>query len=286
MSINVTNTVKTFGDVRAVDNVSLVFDENKIYGLLGRNGAGKTTLLNLITNRIFANSGNIKINDMDVTSDNSSLSSVYFMGEKTYYPTGMRVKDTFKWAGKFYDSFDMDYAMGLADKFEIDVKKKVSKLSTGYTTIFKIIIALSLNVDFILLDEPILGLDAYHRDMFYKELIKTYTNRPRTFVISTHLIEEVSSIIETVVIIDKGRIITNQTCEELLATGYTATGSTTSIDDFTKGRNVIDSDTIGNLKSAYILHDGTIPKGTDKIEISGLDLQKMFIKLTGKGGIS
>ena len=286
MSIKVMDTLKTFGNIRAVDGVTLEFKPNKIYGLLGRNGAGKTTLLNLITNRLFADKGSITVNDSDVTKDNESLSNVYFMGEKPYYPAGMKVKDSFRWAGEFYDSFNMDHALKLAEKFELDINKKVSKLSTGYKTIFKIIIALSLNVEFILLDEPILGLDAYHRDMFYKELMYSYSQWPRTFVISTHLIEEVSSVIENVIIIDNGKIIKDQTCEELLSTGYAATGSITAVDEFVEGRNVIDTETIGNIKSAYILHDGTVPQSTDKIDIGRLDLQKLFIKLTGKGGVS
>lgn len=286
MSINITDTTKTYGKIRAVDNISLKFEKNKIYGLLGRNGAGKTTLLNLITNRLFADSGEIVINDLNVTGHNDSLSQVYMMGEKTYYPTGMKVKETFRWANEFYKEFDTEYAKELADKFELNINKKVGKLSTGYTTIFKIIIALSVNAEFILLDEPILGLDAYHRDLFYKELMNSYSRWPRTFIISTHLIEEVASLIENVVIINEGRIVKNESCEALLSTGYTATGSILAIDEFTAGKNVIDTDTIGNIKSAYILHDGESPASTDKIDIGRLDLQKLFIKLTGKGGVS
>ncbi len=136
----------------------------------------------------------------------------------------------------------------------------------------------------VIFDEPVLGLDAYHRDLFYKLLLKSYADRPRTFIISTHLIEEVSSIIENVIIIDKGSIIRNESCEKLLKTGYTATGSVSNIDKFIAGKNVIDTNTIGNLKSAYILDNEIPPKNLDNIEITKLDLQKLFIKLTVTGG--
>jgi ABC-2 type transport system ATP-binding protein len=282
-SIRAENLVKHFGDIKAVNNLSVTFEEGKIYGLLGRNGAGKTTLLNIITNRIFADSGSVIVNNENVIHDNTSLSNIYLMSEKTYYPTSMRVAEAFKWTNEFY-SFDIDYANILAEKFQLNTKSKISKLSTGYTSIFKIIISLAVDVDFVIFDEPVLGLDAYHRDLFYKLLLKSYADRPRTFIISTHLIEEVSSIIENVIIIDKGSIIRNESCEELLKTGYTATGSVSNIDEFITGKNVIDTSTIGNLKSAYILDSEIPPKNLDNIEITKLDLQKLFIKLTVTGG--
>ncbi len=282
-SIKVNHLVKHFGDIKAVDNLSITFEDWKIYGLLGRNGAGKTTLLNIMTNRIFADSGSVIVNNESVLHNNTSLSNIYLMGEKTYYPTSMRVSEAFNWTKSFY-SFDSDYATILAEKFQLNTKSKIGKLSTGYTSIFKIIIALAVDVDFIIFDEPVLGLDAYHRDLFYKLLLKSYADRPRTFIISTHLIEEVSSIIENVIIIDKGSIIRNESCEELLKTGYTATGSVSNIDKFIAGKNVIDTDTFGNLKSAYILDSEIPPKNVENIEITSLDLQKLFIKLTATGG--
>lgn len=286
MSIKVENATKTFGSIRAVDSVSLEFEKGKIYGLLGRNGAGKTTLLNLISNRLFADDGRITVNGMDVCKDNSSLSNIFMVGEKPYYPEGMRVRDTFRWSGMFHKNFDTELAYSLAAKFELDTNKKIRKLSTGYKTVFRIINALALDLDYILLDEPILGLDAYHRDLFYKELVRIYAEKPRTFIISTHLIDEVSTIIEHVIIINEGKILKDVPCDELLDSGFTVTGGVAAVDEFTSGMNVIGSDSIGNIKSVYVLGDGTVPNGGNNVEISGLDLQRVFIKLTEKGGLS
>lgn len=141
--------------------------------------------------------------------------------------------------------------------------------------------ALSVNTPYVLLDEPVLGLDANHREMFYKMLLEKYAEKPFMAVISTHIIEEVSGIIEDVIIIKSGRIIRNEPCEELLSKGYTVSGTASKVDYFIKDKQVIGTDTLGGLKTAYILGkaEDSVPEGLD---ITKLDLQKLFIQLTNE----
>ncbi|HHU72911.1 MAG TPA: ABC transporter ATP-binding protein [Clostridiales bacterium] len=280
MSIEIKDVSKNFGTTQALSRVNLTFDNNKIYGLLGRNGAGKTTLLNIITNRIFADEGEVIVDGIPSKENDQALQKIYMMSEKNYYPTNMKIKEIFAWTKNFYQDFDMDYAKKLADLFDLNINKNVKSLSTGYTSIFKVIIALSVNTPYVLLDEPVLGLDANHRDIFYKLLIEKYSNFPCTIVISTHLIEEVSTVIEDVIIIRNGTIIKNQSREELLSQGYTISGKASSVDSFIVDKNVIGTETIGGLKSAFIL--GSINKETipTDLEVTKLDLQKLFVQLT------
>ncbi len=281
MSIEIRNISKHYGNTCALDQVNITLEENKIYGLLGRNGAGKTTLLNIITNRIFPDhGGEILLDGMSSRENDIALQKIYLMSEKNYYPEKMKIKNIFQWTGNFYPAFDMEYAMNLAEQFELNTNKNVKTLSTGFTSIFKVIIALSVNTPYVLLDEPVLGLDANNRDLFYKLLIDKYSRNPFTIVISTHLIEEVSNVIENVLIIKKGKIIKNETRDELLAKGYTVSGSASLLDQYVEGRNVIGIDTLGGLKSAYILGEldrSQLPEG---LEITRLDLQKLFVQLT------
>lgn len=278
--IEVRNVTKTFGKVSALQDISLKFGGNKIYGLLGRNGAGKTTLLNIITNCIFPDSGEVLVDGVTAFESDEAQGKIYLMGEKNYYPQGMKISDIFKWSQEFYPSFDMANADALAAKFGLDTGKKVKGLSTGYGSIFKVVIALSVSTPYILFDEPVLGLDANHRHLFYKTLIENYNENPRTIVISTHLIDEVANVIEDIVIIDQGQILKNESCEGLLAQGYTVTGSAGAIDSFIAGKKVIGSDSLGGLKTAYIL--GSIEKQElpSGLELAKLDLQKLFIQLT------
>lgn len=280
MSIEIKNISKSYGTTQALSRVNITFESNKIYGLLGRNGAGKTTLLNIITNRIFADEGEVLVDGIPTKENDLALQKIYLMSEKNYYPLNMKVKEIFQWTKNFYPNFDLEYAKKLADIFELNINKNVKSLSTGYNSIFKVIIALSVNTPYVLLDEPVLGLDANHRDVFYRLLIEKYSNSPSTIVISTHLIEEVSTVIEDVIIIKKGSIIKNESREDLLSQGYTISGKASSVDGFIADKNVIGIETIGGLKSAFIL--GSINKETipSHLEVTKLDLQKLFVQLT------
>lgn len=278
--IEVVNISKRFKDTVALDHVNLFFEEEKIYGLLGRNGAGKSTLLNVISNRIFPDEGKVLMNGMPVRENDQALEQIYLMSEKTLYPEAMKIKEIFKWSKEFYKNFDIDFAMNMAEQFRLDVKKKVKGLSTGYTSIFKNVIALSVNVPYVFLDEPVLGLDANHRELFYRILIEKYSENPFTAVISTHLIEEVSSVIEDIVIIKNGQVIRSETREYLLGRGYTVSGNGVLVDKYLRGKEVIGSDVLGGLKTAYVIgrpDRANLPEG---LEITGLDLQKLFIQLT------
>lgn len=271
---------KRFGETQALQDISLCFEENKIYGLLGRNGAGKSTMLNIIANRLFADTGQVMVDGMPAEENDQAQRLLYLMSEQTLYPESMRIRDVFKWTKNFYPNFDLAYAQNLADNFGLDTKKKVRSLSTGYASIFKIIAALSVNVPYVLLDEPVLGLDANHRDMFYKLLLEKYGECPSTYVISTHLIEEVSGVIEDIVIIKNGEVIRNESCESLLSKGYTVSGKASEVDAFIEGKEIIGIDALGGLKTAHILGAVDRREIPDSLEVSRLDLQKLFIQLT------
>lgn len=215
MAIEIRNLRKSFGGAYALDDVTLSFGDNKIYGLLGNNGAGKTTLLNIITGRYLADSGQVLVDGLSAPDNDAALGQIYMLGEKRYYPDNMRVKEALGISGWFYPDFDAAYAAELAERFQLPLKKKITALSTGYASIFKIVVALAVNTPYLLLDEPVLGLDAQHRDMFYKALLVRYAERPSTIVISTHLIAEVANIIEHTVIIRAGRIIRDAPQETL-----------------------------------------------------------------------
>ena len=277
--IELNDISKSYKDIQALSHINLHFEENTIYGLLGRNGAGKSTLLNIINNRVLADNGTVTLNGQTVTENSDALCRFFLINEENYYPEGLKVKDAFKWSREFFPSFDRDYAEKLCNLFELSPKKKIKRLSTGYQAIFKNIVALSVNVPYVFFDEPVLGLDACHRDLFYKLLIEKYAENPFTIIISTHLIEEVANIIENVIIINNGKIIKNETRDELLKAGYCVSGISSLVDSYITGKQVIGTEILGGLKTAYILGkpEAGIP---DSLSISGMDLQKLFIQLT------
>lgn len=283
-AIQIKNVTKRYDNLTAVDNVSFSFGFGKIYGFLGRNGAGKSTLINIIANRIFADSGEVLIDDIPAKDNMQVHEKIFCMSESDLYDTSLKIKDHFKWIERFYDSFDLNKAFEISEKFNLDTNKRFKALSKGYQSIFKLTVALSLNVSYVIFDEPVLGLDANHRELFYDLLLKDYEDNERTIIIATHLIEEVANIIEEVVLIDKGKVLLQEKVENLLETGYSISGVAGEVDDYCSDKKVIGYDELGNLKIAYILGEKTPLSPNSNLQISTMNLQKLFVKITEKGG--
>ncbi|EDU37601.1 ATP-binding cassette domain-containing protein [Clostridium sporogenes] len=286
-NIVIKNVTKSYQGKEVVSNISFNIEEGKIYGLLGRNGAGKTTLLHLITNRAILDSGKILIDGEDIYENDKALSKIYFMEEKNFFPESMKIVDVFKWTKEFYEDFDMEYAIKLSRMFNLNIKKKVKNLSTGYKSISKIIATLASCAEILIFDEPILGLDANHREFFYKELLKVYNDGQKTIIISTHIIEEISHILEKAVILREGKIIENNSVEDMLNLAYAVSGNNEAVDKYITSKNTIDIETLGSYKKATILQERT-KEDLDNIkklelEISTVELQKLFIYLTNMG---
>lgn len=279
-TIEIRDLTKNYGKTTALDNVSVTFRKNCIYGLLGRNGAGKSTLLNIISGRTFADSGEVIIDGVNATGNDSALCKVHLMSEQLLYNPSLKVKDMFKTASFYYPDFDMEYAMKLCSEYELDTNRKLSKLSTGYRTIAKAVNALACGAPIVFFDEPVLGLDANHRDLFYKHVVNRYSERPATFVISTHLIEETAGIIERAVVIKKGELLFDKDVEEVRSMGYSVSGKAADVDSFANGKELMGEDVLGGLKTVYIkgrLGEAELPDG---LTAEPMNLQNVFIHLT------
>ena len=104
------------------------------------------------------------------------------------------------------------------------------------------------------------------------------------FFVFCYLIEEVANIIEEVVLIDKGKVLLQENVSSLLETGYSVSGLAHEVDNYCTGKNVIGYDELGNLKIAYVLGEKTPVSKTENVSLSTMNLQKLFVKLTEKGG--
>lgn len=283
MAIELKNVSKSFGGVKALSGVSVSFGGGKIYGLLGSNGAGKTTMLNIITNRLYADSGEVLIDGERAPGRDRALGKVYMMAEQNLFPDSMKVKAAISVTADFIPGFDTELALELAKKFGLPLNKKVKALSTGYASILRIVLALSAGTPYVIFDEPVLGLDAQHRDMFYLLLMEHCGGGEQTVIISTHLIQEAAPLIEHAVIIKDGEIIRNAPAEELKGAAHTVTGPAGLVDGYTAGRRVLSATSIGGLKTACVEGepDGRIPAG---LEVSPMGLQDYFISLMNEEG--
>lgn len=282
--IEIKHVSKRFGSTEALKDVTATISDGKICGLLGRNGAGKTTLLNIITNRIFADQGQVLINDVPAIENDKIQGAIFYMTEKTLYSKETRVREVFKITQGFYPGFNTEYAASLCERFKLEPRKKISALSTGYLTILKLVLTLASNAPVTIYDEPVLGLDANHRDFFYKELISHYNEVPNTIILSTHLIEEVARLLEDVIMLKEGEMLLSQPVESVLQLAYSVSGDQESVDRYAADKKVIHRETLGRFKTATLYQNRT---AADEAMISQLGLvlmpaklQDVFISLT------
>ena len=209
-NLSIKHLSKSYKGKKVIDDVSLNLSGNKIYGLFGRNGVGKSTLLNCMCDRVLIDKGNICLGKDEIHNNDKLLHNLYLS-----YSGREKVTDLYRYVDISYKKFNYEYAHLLAKKFGIDEKQKLKNLSTGLRTAAEIILAFCVNAKFILLDEPTLGLDASLRNVFYQELIKTYTKQPRTFVIATHQINEIQNLIEDVMIMKDRKFLFDGSVKEL-----------------------------------------------------------------------
>ncbi len=278
---------KKYGNKQVLRDVNLTLEKGKIYGLIGRNGAGKTTLLSIISAQNPASAGTVTWNGQPVWENREALNHICFSRELSVnlYGSGvssMKVKEYLRNASYYYPNWDEEMAQELIEKFELDTKKRINKLSKGMLSMVTIIIALASKADFTFMDEPVAGLDVVVRDYFYHKLMEEYTESNRTFVISTHIIEEASDLMEEVIVIKKGELLLKENTQDLLERSYHVSGLAEVVDKATEGYEKHHEEKMGRSKSVTILLQPgqKLPEGYE-VSIQPVNLEKLFIALCG-----
>lgn len=262
----------------AVNNVNLHIKKGSIYGLLGRNGAGKTTLLRMMGNLIQPSDGQLLWEGKPLWENPQAQQQIFLSTEKSWF-SELNANEIARWMKRSYPNFSSEQFFAWAKRFELNCKTPNLKLSTGYRSVLRALLALSVHTPLLLLDEPTLGMDAFHRELFYKLLIESYTESPSCILLSTHLISEVEGLLERVTIIDHGKLLVDEEIETLLEQGYCVSGRIAEVDDFCADKRVIGSNVVGGLKTSAILGKQQTPPAS--LDISGLSLQQLFVQLVG-----
>ena len=277
---------KRFGSVTAVNSATFSIEANTITGLLGRNGAGKTTLMQLMTAQQFASDGTISVFGSSPIENATTLQQVCFIKESQKYPDDYQPRHIFRAAPWFYPNWDADFAERLIAEFRVPVTRRMKKLSRGQVSAVGVIVGLASRAPITFFDEPYLGLDAVARQVFYDRLLEDYAEHPRTVVLSTHLIDEVSNLLERVLVIDDGRIIVDKDAEELRGQATTLAGPAAAVERFVAGRDVLHTERLGGLATATVGALGAADRAAAAdagLELAPVSLQQLIIRLTTQG---
>ena len=279
-----------YGKNEVLHGIDLTLRPGCIYGLVGRNGAGKTTLLSCLTGQLAASEGAVTCGGAPVWENAAALANLCFSREIGTTlgggPNNMKVRDYLEAAALFLPHWDKDYAARLVERFGLDERKKICKLSKGMLSMVTIVIALASRAPITILDEPVAGLDVVAREDFYKLLLEDYAETERTFVISTHIIEEAASVFEEVILLDEGNILEMGETDELVGQFAAVTGAEEAVDAVCAGHRVLTCERLGRQKQCVVRLPGGpgALRAGGEVDVEPLTLQKVFVTPCGHEG--
>jgi ABC-2 type transport system ATP-binding protein len=282
--VEVRQLSKSYGNVTAVNQVSFSIEANQIYGLLGRNGAGKTTIMRIITAQLFATSGEVRVFGELPYENSRVLRQICFVKDSQRYPKSYRVIDVLEQAPLFFPSWDREYALALIEDFQLPLTRRMGALSRGMLSAAGAIVGLASRAPLTIFDEPYLGMDPVARGLFYDRLLQDYTDHPRTIIVSTHLIDEVSRLLEHVLVIDQGRLLLDEEAEALRGRAFAVIGPAATVDSYLVGKQLLQREPFGGLVSATVMGNGNASERQQAValglELAPVSLQQLIVHLT------
>ncbi|MGX7025531.1 ATP-binding cassette domain-containing protein [Vagococcus hydrophili] len=280
MTIEVRGMSKTADNLLVLNDIDLVFQEKKIYGLLGQNDSGKTTLMRLIARLRFPTEGYIEIDEMDIEDNPAVLKNIYFQTHDDIYPRRAKLKHIVKWMGQFYPNFQTEECLNLLEKYHLNENAIFRRMPLKDKTLFRTCLALSNDVDYLLLDEPAFTLDAYHRHALYQDLLKSYDRYPKTIILSTHAIDEIEEIIDRVVILEDGQVLIDDEVKNIVSKAYSVKGDERDVREFLQQKTILGQEYRQGVIKAYVQLEENELEHSDQLELKPLNLQELFIQLT------
>jgi len=205
--VSARNVSKSFGTLRAVDNVSFEIEQGRVMGLIGPNGAGKTTLLKAVLGLTDCE-GRLSVLGLDPFRQRRELmQNICFIADVAVLPRWIKVSQLFDFLESVHPNFSRTRAEDLLQLTDIKTKSKVRELSKGMVTQLHLSIIIAINAKLLVLDEPTLGLDIIFRKEFYTNLLNDYFDEKRTIIITTHQVEEIENLLTDVMFIDHGGLV-------------------------------------------------------------------------------
>ena len=219
--LEIINLKKYYGKIRGVEDVSIKLNTGEAYGFIGPNGAGKSTTIRTLMNLINKTSGKIIINGKELDKNDLELKeSIGYLPSEIYLYDDLTVKEMLDFHESFYKKDTSKRRKELVKLLKLDESKKVEDLSLGNSKKLGIILALMHEPKILILDEPTSGLDPIMQNVFY-ELLLEEKKKGTTILYSTHILSEVSKICDRIGIIKEGKIIKEDTVENILKNSMT-----------------------------------------------------------------
>ena len=276
---------RRFRATKALNDLSLSIPTGQIVGLLGRNGAGKSTLLRIVGGMLKPNGGEVTIDGEKVYDNARALGKLCMIGDTPDFGHLGKIGEMFYVCGGLFPNWDEAYARELIGRFELPMNKRMKTFSCGMQTSLMLSVGLASGAELTVFDEPSLGLDAVMRERFYDLLVAEKQRHPgRTFLLSTHLIDEVARVLDFAVLIDAGHLLCSGTIGELQHGYLSVSGAPEAVRELTDGLTALkEEEMAGTLVRHVKLNtdaDQTRIEADARVRTAPVGLQRLFVFLT------
>jgi len=218
-AIETVGLTKRFGRAMAVNNLSLKIPRGGAYGLLGPNGAGKSTTIRMLMGILSPTAGSARVLGLDVAKDATLVKQrVGYVPEMHYIYRWMRIREAIGFCRSCFTSWNDRVCQEMLERFGLDPEKKVKHLSKGMLTKLALLLAVSHEPELLLLDEPLSGLDPLAREEFLDGVLRTICDQGQTVLISSHMLDDVRRLADTVGILYEGQLLVEGSLDNLLTT--------------------------------------------------------------------
>ena len=213
--IEVKGLTKTFDGFKALDEASLTAEKGSVYGLVGPNGAGKSTIIRHILGIYKGDSGEVLIDGENVWENSKIKGRIASIPDDWYYFNSATLKDMMKFYRGFYQNFSMERYEKLKEVFKLDENKNIRTFSKGMQKQAAFWLAISAMPEYLVLDEPVDGLDPVMRRQIWSILMADVAERQTTVLVSSHTLRELEDVCDDVGIMDKGKVLIERSLSEL-----------------------------------------------------------------------
>jgi len=243
---------KKFGRLHALQDITCTINGEKIIGVIGRNGAGKSTLLTIIAGFLKPTNGFCNVFNENPFNNIQTAANTILIDDRLSFSDYLSLDEILKMGADFYPNWQSELAYRLLQYANIDLSAKHQQLSKGQMATFNLVYGLVSRCALTILDEPMNGMDEAIRTDFYRAILKEYIAFPRTILIASHHLQEMESILEEILLIDEGTVVTHASVDELKEQLIALSGPSDRMKSLLSETDVYAQQIVGGVSTAIV----------------------------------
>ena len=242
------NVSKSFGKIKALDDLTMTIPQGAVYGLVGPNGAGKTTAIRHITGVYRPDAGDITMEGLPIYENPQVKQAIGYIPDEIFYFSSATLKDMAKFYRGLYPRFDMALFQRLSEVFQLPMGSPIRRFSKGMQKQAAFQLTLSIRPDVLVLDEPVDGLDPVMRRQVMSLILAEVAERNTTVLISSHNLRELEDVCDHVGIMNHGKML----LERSLADMQGNTVKLQMVGDVPEGLEILHQSSTGRLQTLVV----------------------------------